>query len=118
MQRKLAEEQMVDYAGKFAPGSMIYFSLKSRKNDSAERFINWVADNAYCITLAVSLGQIKTLIENPYSMTHSAYLPQDDTGLEHENRGRSIEPGGIRLSIGLEDRDDIITDLERGLKHA
>jgi len=51
-------------------------------------------------------------------MTHSAYLPQDDTGLEHENRGRNIEPGGIRLSIGLEDRDDIVADLERGLKRA
>jgi Cystathionine beta-lyases/cystathionine gamma-synthases len=119
-QRKLAEKQMFDYAGKFAPGSMIYFTLKSKKRDNhpAERFINYVADEAYCITLAVSLGQIKTLIENPYSMTHSAYLPQDDTGLEHENRGRSIEPGGIRLSIGLEDRDDIVADLKAGLKHA
>jgi methionine-gamma-lyase len=119
-QRKLAEKQMFDYAGKFAPGFMIYFTLKSKQGDNrpAERFINYVADNAYCITLAVSLGQIKTLVENPYSMTHSAYLPQDDTGLEHENRGRSIEPGGIRLSIGLEDRDDIVADLEAGLKQA
>jgi len=119
-QRKLAERQMFDYSGKFAPGSMIHFTLKGKKSDNryGERFINYIADHAYCITLAVSLGQIKTLIENPFSMTHSAYLPQDETGLEHENRGRSIEPGGIRLSIGLEDRDDIVADLEAALKHA
>jgi len=69
------------------------------------------------ITLAVSLGQVKTLIENPYSMTHSAY--QAATGasgreLEHE-RKQELEPGGIRLSIGLEDRHDIIADLEKAL---
>jgi methionine-gamma-lyase len=117
-QRALAERQMRDYRGKFAPGSMISFILKNKKgdgNEPAERFINYVADNAYCITLAVSLGQIKTLVENPYSMTHSSYLAQAE--LEHEV-GKGIVPGGIRLSIGLEDRDDIIADLEKGLKFA
>jgi cystathionine beta-lyase/cystathionine gamma-synthase len=117
-QRKLAEEQMVDYRGKFAPGSMIYFTLKEKgkRNQAAERFIDYVADRAYCITLAVSLGQIKTLIENPYSMTHSAY--QAAAGQkpgEPRNGGRGLEPGGIRLSIGLEDRQDIIADLEAAL---
>jgi cystathionine beta-lyase/cystathionine gamma-synthase len=136
-QRALAERQMTDYRGKFAPGSMIYFLLRSashavsqktRDKDgatAAERFINTIADTAYCITLAVSLGQIKTLIENPYSMTHSAYLPTNGAGhsgsrakLEHygEARRDPIEPGGIRLSIGLEDRNDIIADLEMALK--
>jgi cystathionine beta-lyase/cystathionine gamma-synthase len=82
-----------------------------------------VADKGYCITLAVSLGQVKTLIENPYSMTHSAYLGLDDAKAKKNGHGGScetnrVEPGGIRLSIGLEDRDDIIADLQAGLEHA
>lgn len=118
-QKDLAEKQMRDYRGQFAPGSMIYFTLKSKKGDNtpAERFIDFVADNAYCVTLAVSLGQVKTLIENPYSMTHSSYqLPEDAKA-----KGAcetSVEPGGIRLSIGLEDRDDIMADLQRALVQA
>jgi cystathionine beta-lyase/cystathionine gamma-synthase len=116
-QRDLAEKQMTDYRGKFAPGSMIYFTLKSKSGDNgpAERFIDHIADDAYCVTLAVSLGQIKTLIENPYSMTHSAYQASAGTKGACET---SVEPGGIRLSIGLEDRDDIIADLERSLMKA
>jgi cystathionine beta-lyase/cystathionine gamma-synthase len=119
-QRQLAEQQMVDYRGKFAPGSMVYFELK--QGDAAERFIDYIADHAYCITLAVSLGQVKTLIENPYSMTHSAYrgAGAETVGkhkpLEHKNGARGLAPGGIRLSIGLEDRHDIIADLERTLE--
>jgi cystathionine beta-lyase/cystathionine gamma-synthase len=114
-QRALAERQMHDYRGKFAPGSMIYFNLKNRgkNNASAEKLIDYVADNAYCVTLAVSLGQIKTLIENPYSMTHSAYQA---TGSRDGACPNVVEPGGIRLSIGLEDRDDIIADIEKALK--
>lgn len=117
-QRMLAEKQMVDYRDKFAPGSMIYFTLKCKHGDNqaAERFVDYIADNAYCITLAVSLGQIKTLIENPYSMTHSVYLQKP--GLEHKDGCRKVEPGGIRLSIGLEDRHDIIHDLEVALQKA
>ncbi|HTK94625.1 MAG TPA: PLP-dependent aspartate aminotransferase family protein [Terriglobales bacterium] len=120
-QRALAEKQMVDYRGKFAPGSMIYFELKEKPGhtDAGERFIDYIADKAYCITLAVSLGQVKTLIENPYSMTHSAYQAAPGNGhqLEHEKK-QKLDPGGIRLSIGLEDRHDIIADLEKGLAQA
>ena len=121
-QRALAEKQMVDYRGKFAPGSMIYFALKDKpgRTDSGERFIDYIADKAYCITLAVSLGQVKTLIENPYSMTHSAYQAaagSGGNGLEHEKK-QQLDPGGIRLSIGLEDRHDIIADLEKALAQA
>ena len=124
-QRELADKQMVDYRGKFAPGSMVYFTLRDKGGEThvAEKFINYVADKAYCITLAVSLGQIKTLIENPYSMTHSAYLAVDPKKAKKNGHGggcdtNRVEPGGIRLSIGLEDRDDIIADLEAGLEHA
>jgi len=60
--------------GKFAPGSMMYFVLKGTdsKQTRAERMVDYLAEHAYSITLAVSLGQIKTLIEHPFSMTHSA----------------------------------------------
>ena len=70
--------------------------------------MNYLAENAYTITLAVSLGQLKTLIEHPSSMTHSAY-PLD------EQLSRGIDPGGIRLSIGIEDTADIIADLSLAL---
>jgi methionine-gamma-lyase len=109
-QRELALRQMVDDRGKFAPGSMLYFSLRDSSADNrvAETFIDYIADQSYTITLAVSLGHVKTLIENPYSMTHAA-LPSE------EKLARGIEPGGIRLSVGLEDWQDIIDDLQQAL---
>jgi cystathionine beta-lyase/cystathionine gamma-synthase len=109
-QRELALRQMVDYKGKFAPGSMLSFTLRDPQGDNrvAEAFIDYIAEQSYTITLAVSLGQVKTLIENPYSMTHAA-LP------EEEKLARGIEPGGIRLSVGLEDWQDIIEDLRQAL---
>lgn len=112
-QREIAERQMKDYAGRFSPGSMIYFTLKDtdENGQAVEQFIDYVADEAYCITLAVSLGQVKTLIENPYSMTHSIY------SVGEQLSGSPVQPDGIRLSVGLEDPDDIIADLERALNH-
>ncbi len=62
------------------------------------------AENSYPITLAVSRGQIKTLIENPFSMTHAS-LPED------EKIRSGLQPGGMRLSLGLEDWHDIIAEL-------
>lgn len=114
-QFELAKRQMVNYQDKFSPGNMIYFLLKDAEIDGkqspkVERFIDYVADHAYCITLAVSLGSIKTLIENPYSMTHAA-LPEQD------KRRMGMEPGGIRLSVGLEDWHDISEDLRDALMH-
>lgn len=111
-QFSLAKKQMLNYEGKFSPGAMIYFVLKSGDTISAsargEKFIDYIAAQAYSITLAVSLGQIKTLIESPYSMTHSA-LPDE------EKRKFGMEPGGIRLAIGLEDWHDLIEDLREAL---
>jgi cystathionine beta-lyase/cystathionine gamma-synthase len=112
-QAELARRQMVDYDGAFAPGAMIYFVMKgSSPQDSlkrAERFINHVAQNAYCITLAVSLGNIRTLIEHPGSMTHSA-IPAE------EQLAKGLDPGGIRLAIGLEKAEDINRDLRTSLE--
>ena len=112
-QAALARRQMRDYDGGFAPGSMIYFVLEGESpQDSlhrAERLINFIAKNSYCITLAVSLGNIRTLIEHPGSMTHSA-IPAD------EQLGKGIDPGGIRLAIGLEKPEDIRRDLAAALE--
>ena len=110
-QKELAHRQMSDPDGKFAPGSMLYFVLKEAdsKPSRAEKLVDYLAENAYTITLAVSLGQIKTLIEHPFSMTHSA-LPDE------QKRAFGMHPDGVRLSIGLEDRHDIIRDLEIALE--
>lgn len=112
-QHALALRQMRDYEGNFAPGAMIYFVVKGETPEDslrrAELFIDHVADNAYCITLAVSLGNIRTLIEHPGSMTHSA-IPAS------EQVAKGLEPGGIRLAIGLERPEDIIRDLTRSLE--
>jgi cystathionine beta-lyase/cystathionine gamma-synthase len=111
-QHELARRQMTSYDGKFAPGSMLYFVLKGDEKaatEAADRFMDYVANHAYSVTLAVSLGQIRTLIEEPYSMTHSA-LPAE------VKQARGLQPGGIRLSLGLEDWHDIIDDLQIALE--
>ena len=110
-QYELARQQMRDDHDRFAPGSMIYFIVKDPKGNGkpTEQLIDWAAQHAYTLTLAVSLGQIKTLIEAPYSMTHSA-MPDE------EKRARGLVPGGVRISIGLEDWHDIIADLDAALK--
>jgi cystathionine beta-lyase/cystathionine gamma-synthase len=103
----LAQRQMVSPEGDFAPGSVIYFVLQGHEQaaaKAAESFVNAIAREAYSITLAVSLGQIRTLIEEPYTMTHAS-LPKE------VKRAHGLEPGGIRLSIGLEDWQDIVADL-------
>jgi cystathionine beta-lyase/cystathionine gamma-synthase len=112
-QAELARRQLVDPRGRFAPGSMIYFELNEAGGDGAAgaRMMDFIAQNAYSITLAVSLGQVKTLIEHPFSMTHSV-LP------EAEKLGGGLHPGGVRLSVGLEDADDLVADLERALEAA
>ena len=118
-QHELARRQMVGYDGKFAPGSLLYFELKAADPSAAHlsgenaeavgvRFVDYIAEHAYTITLAVSLGQIKTLIENPFSMTHAA-IPAED------KIKSGLRPGGIRLSLGLEDWHDIIADLAAAL---
>jgi len=110
---ELAKKQMIDFDGNFAPGSMIYFvldgSTPAESKEKGIKFMDYVANCAYTMTLAVSLGHTRTLIEHPASMTHSVVPPE-----KLEERG--IDAGGIRLAIGLENADDIIFDLEEGLK--
>jgi methionine-gamma-lyase len=108
-QPEIAHRQMVDYDGNPAPGSMIYFGIKGDTPEErrllGEQFINHLATNAYTITLAVSLGNIRTLVEHPGSMTHSSIPPAEQVK-------QGMDPGGVRLSVGLEKPEDIITDLK------
>ena len=60
-------------------------------------------------TIAVSLGDAETLIEHPASMTHSPYSPE-------ERAAAGISDGLVRLSVGLENVEDIMADLEQGFK--
>lgn len=107
-QKKLAQKQMKTPTGEFAPGTLIYFILKGSIKD-VKRFLTKVAKKAYSITLAVSLGQVKTLIESPVLMTHATLTQkqQEEMGLNEK---------GVRIAIGLEDPEDIIEDLNNALK--
>ncbi len=108
----VARRQMRDYQGRFAPGVLLYFELRGdtpeERQEAGIRFINHLAQHAYTITLAVSLGNVRTLIEHPSSMTH-APIPLD------EQVRMGIHPAGIRLSVGLEAPDDLRCDLEAAL---
>lgn len=110
---ELARKQMTDFEGNFAPGSMIYFELAGSSAqdqlDRGIRLIDHLAEHAYTISLAVSLGNVRTLVEHPSSMTHAAVPVEEQTV-------HGINPGGVRLSIGLEDVADIVSDLESALE--
>lgn len=109
---ELAKRQMRSYDGSFAPGTLLYFVLNgdpSKAQKDGVKLINWLAKNALCYTLAVSLGCIKTLIEHPSSMTHSMIPPE-------EQMRAGIEPGGIRISVGLEEPEALMEELEMALK--
>ena len=62
-------------------------------------------------SLAVSLGDTDTLVEHPASMTHG-YMSAE------ERAAAGIDEGLIRISVGIEDPDDIIADLEQALESA
>ena len=84
-----------------AAGGVIAFEIKGSLTDG-EQFI----DSMQLCTLAVSLGDAETLIQHPASMTHSPYTPE-------ERLAAGISDGLIRLSVGLEDVNDIINDLNQ-----
>jgi len=95
-QHELANKQMHGFGG------MIAFEMSSY-ND-AETFIN----NLELCTLAVSLGDMKTLVQHPGTMTH-AVVP----GQEREKIG--ITDRLIRISVGIEDVEDLLSDLKQAL---
>ncbi|HEV8659968.1 MAG TPA: cystathionine gamma-synthase [Thermoanaerobaculia bacterium] len=96
-QHQLAKKQMNGF------GSMISFELGSREN--AKKFL----DRVRLCSLAESLGGVETLISHPVSMTHGS-VPE-------ETRKRlGITPGLVRISVGIEDIEDLIADLENAFE--
>ena len=84
-------------------GGILSFELKCDKERTSE-FVN----NLKLCTLAVSLGDAITLIEHPASMTHNTYTIE-------ELKEIGISESLLRLSVGLEDADDLIADLKAEL---
>jgi len=97
-QHELARRQMSGF------GSMISFELKGGL-EAGKRLMNHVKLAA----LAVSLGGVETLIEHPASMTHAC------VALE-ERLQAGISDGLVRYSVGIEDVEDLIADLEQGFR--
>lgn len=108
-QARLAKKLLRSPEGEFSPGTMIAFTLKGSMK-KCERFVDHVAKNSHTITLAVSLGLTKTLIEVPGYMTHSA-IP------ESKRSSSGIDPRLIRLSVGIENSRDLVRDLETSLRY-
>ena len=93
----VAERQMYSYGG------MLSFELKGGMQAGIR-----LMERVRLATLAVSLGNVDTLIEHPASMTHGP-VPRED----RLNQG--ITDGLVRLSVGIENLPDILADLEQGL---
>jgi len=96
-QHELATRQMSGF------GSMISFELKGG-SDAGRRLM----DHVQLATLAVSLGGVETLIEHPASMTHAS--------MSREAReAAGFTDGLVRYSVGIEDVEDLIADLDQAM---
>ncbi|MBF0313170.1 MAG: PLP-dependent transferase [Oligoflexia bacterium] len=93
----LAKKQMKDFGG------MISFELKGGLVAGKK-----LMDNIVIFTLAVSLGCVDSLIQHPASMTH-ACVPRD------KRLKGGLTDGLVRISVGIEDIDDLLAALEEGL---
>lgn len=96
-QHKLAKEQMNGFGG------MVSFVLKGGL-ESARQFLG----TTKLFALAESLGGVESLVCHPVSMTHGS-IPKE------ERDARGVVDALVRLSVGIEDVDDLIQDLEAGL---
>jgi cystathionine gamma-lyase/cystathionine beta-lyase/cystathionine gamma-lyase/homocysteine desulfhydrase len=96
-QHELAKRQQRGFGG------MVAFDVGSLEKAAA------VLESVRLCTLAESLGGVETLISHPATMTHASVLP--------ETRERiGITDGLVRISVGLEDVEDIIADLDQALE--
>jgi cystathionine beta-lyase/cystathionine gamma-synthase len=94
----VAKKQMRDFGG------MISFELKDDSVDEAKR----VLSSTHLFSLAESLGGVESLINHPASMTHAS-IPRE------ERIKNGLSDSLIRLSVGIEDADDLIEDLQKAI---
>jgi cystathionine beta-lyase/cystathionine gamma-synthase len=94
----IAKKQMRDFGG------MLSFTLK---DDSIENAMK-VLSSTHLFSLAESLGGVESLINHPASMTHAS-IPRE------ERIKNGLTDSLIRLSIGIEDADDLIADLQQAI---
>lgn len=94
----VAKKQMRNF------GPMISIEVKGGKQ-AGMTFVN----SLQMCKIAVSLGDAETLVQHPASMTHSAYSPE-------ELKAAGIPEGLVRISVGLEDAEDIIADVKQALE--
>jgi cystathionine gamma-lyase len=95
----IAKKQMSDFGG------MLSFTLKDDSLEKATKFM----ESIQLFSLAESLGGVESLINHPASMTHAS-IPKE------ERIKNGLSDSLIRLSIGVEDVEDLIEDLEQTLK--
>lgn len=95
----VAKKQMRDFGG------MLSFTLKEDTVEAANRILS----GTKLFALAESLGGVESLIGHPASMTHAA-IPRE------ERIANGLKDSLIRLSVGIEDVEDLIADLEAALK--
>ena len=94
----IAKKQMKDFGG------MISFELKNDSVEEARR----VLSSTHLFSLAESLGGVESLINHPASMTHAS-IPRD------ERIKNGLSDSLIRLSVGIEDAEDLIEDLKNAI---
>jgi cystathionine beta-lyase len=94
----VAKKQMRDFGG------MLSFTLKDDSVENATR----VLSSTHLFSLAESLGGVESLINHPASMTHAS-IPRE------ERLKNGLTDSLIRLSIGIEDAEDLIADLEKAI---
>lgn len=85
-------------------GGMISFTLKDESIEAATK----VLSSTHLFSLAESLGGVESLINHPASMTHAS-IPRE------ERIKNGLADGLIRLSVGIEDAEDLIADLEQAI---
>jgi cystathionine gamma-lyase len=97
-QHALARKQMTGFSG------MLSFELKGGEAE-AKKFLR----NLHLFALAESLGGVESLIEHPATMTHAS-IPAE------ERRKIGVSDALVRISVGIENAEDLIADLDQALE--
>ena len=95
----IAKKQMRDFGG------MLSFELKDNRVESARKLLS----STHLFSLAESLGGVESLINHPATMTHAS-IPRE------ERIKNGLSDSLIRLSVGIEDVEDLIEDLQKALE--